>query len=297
LVEPRGKTIDYVVKEIEKSASHNRQQRKILAKRWAKLSRCFGKAADYLRQNFKVLSTDYLYSDYMLSMLALFLYWNDHGPSRKQREEIRKWFWATEVGSRYSGSNFLRYILEDIRNFQKLAKKNQVRFRFPQEAEKIDVRKTMYTGRSGIACAFYSLLLLRGPVSIIDEAINPIPIDRYATPANRRDRHHVFPKRVLRIAGLQQNQYNSVCNICLLTSQENHEIGSRRPWSYLQGVAGRKRLFSKKMSRHLIPVDDGSGIWDRNIVRGFKRFMHARRDLICRSLEGEAKIRLFRRDM
>jgi hypothetical protein len=296
LVEARGKAIDHVVKEIEKTANHNRKQRRILAKRWAKLSRYFGKAADYLRQNFKVLSTDYLYSDYMLSMLALFLYWNDHGPSRRQRGEIRKWFWATEVGSRYSGSNFLRCIPGDIRYFQKLAKNNGVRFKFPQEADKIDIRKTLYSGRSGIACAFYSPLLQRGPVSIIDDAINPIPIDRYVTPANRKDRHHIFPKGVLRAAGLQQSQYNSICNICLLTSQENHEIGSRRPWSYLQDAAGRKRLFSKKMSRHLIPVDDGSGIWNRNIARGFKRFIQARRDLICRSLEGEAKIRLFRRD-
>jgi hypothetical protein len=50
------------------------------------------------------------------------------------------------------------------------------------------------------------------------------------------------------------------------------------------------------MKRHLIPVYDQSGVWDKDIKRGFAKFVRQRAELICRELEAEAGMRLFRRD-
>jgi hypothetical protein len=232
----------------------------------------------------------------MVSMLALFYFWNGRGPSGKQKDEIRKWFWSTAVGSRYSGRNFLRCVPSDVRFFKRLANNQKGRFRFRELADKIDIRRTQYAGHTGIGSAFYSLLLLRKPVSILDEGLNLIPLDRYATRANRKDRHHIFPRALISPLEVPPNLYNSICNICLLTSEENQEIGSRRPWSYLGDATERKRLFAEKMNRHLIPTKDESGIWNTDIRRGFNRFIKARGEMICRSLERESGVRLFRRD-
>lgn len=292
----RGQTVEQFLRKEEKWAEKNPSLRKSLAGEWSRLGKCFGKAIDYLRDNFKVLNRGFLYSDYMIAMLALFFFRNGRGPSRHQREQIRRWFWATTVGSRYGGRNFLRCVPDDVRFFKRLAGNGRVKFNWSPQADRVDVRKAQYAGHSGIGAAFYSLLLMREPVSVLDQGLNPIPLERFSTPANRKDRHHIFPKAILAGHGVSAQRYNSICNICLLTADENQEVGMRRPHSYLGEVAERSGLFSRKMHRHLIPHADDAGIWDRNVCRGFNRFIKDREDLICRELEREAGMRLFRRD-
>lgn len=140
------------------------------------------------------------------------------------------------------------------------------------------------------------MLLGRRPVSIIDDGLNEIPLDRYSTRANRKNRHHIFPRAVLNGRDIPSSRYNSICNICLLTAEENQKIGSRRPRSYLGEVRDNGSYFKKKMARHLIPVNEGSGVWSPNVRKGFNTFIKERRGMICRALEEKAGIKLFRRD-
>jgi hypothetical protein len=193
--QPRGQALRSKIKELEERAENDERFRKLLAKDWSRLGVCFGKAVDYLRENFRVLTRDYLYSDYMVAMLAYFLYWNNRrGPSERQKEVIRRWFWATTVGTRYTGTKFLRCLEKDLVFFHRLAQNGRARFEYAPDVDKIDVRKAQFASRTGITSAFYCMLLDRGPVSILDDGLNEFPIERYATRANRKDRHHVFPR-------------------------------------------------------------------------------------------------------
>ncbi len=207
--EARGQALRQVIQRLEREARHNPRLRKTLSRDWQRLGVCFGKAVDDLRQNFTVLSRDYLYSDYMVAILAMFFYWNGRGPSARQREQLRKWFWATTVGSRYSGRDFFRCLPDDLKFFKRLAANPQARFPYKPEVEKIDVRKAQYASRTGITSACYCMLLKRGPVSILDDGLNEIPIDRYSTRANRKDRHHIFPRGLLAALGIPAKLYNS----------------------------------------------------------------------------------------
>jgi hypothetical protein len=296
--QPRGQALRQQIKKLEAEAQSHDRFRKLLAKDWSRLGVCFGKAVDYLRENFCVLTRDFLYSDYVVAMLAYFLYWNNkRGPSAKQKEFIRRWFWATTVGTRYTGTKFLRCLAKDLGLFRRLAQNGNARFEYSPEVDRIDVRKAQFASRTGITSAFYCMLLRRGPVSILDDGLNEFPTERYATRANRKDRHHVFPRAVLAPLGIPSNLYNSICNICLLTAEENQSIGSRRPRSYLGDVRDEGTYFKRKMARHLLPVNpDNSGVWERDLRRGFKQFLKERMELICRALEDEAGICLFRRD-
>lgn len=294
--EARGQALKKVIEGLERKARHDRQLRKTLAREWHRLSVCFGKAVDYLRQNFSVITRDYLYSDYVVAMLAVFFYWNGQGTTARQKEQIRKWFWATAVGSRYSGSKFFISLPADLRFFKKLATQRGVRFTYSPQVDKIDVRKSLYASRTGIATAFYCMMLRRRPVSIMDDGLNEIPVEHYATPANRKDRHHIFPRFLMIGWDVPPSLYNSICNICLLTAEENQRIGSRRPRSYLAEARDQAGYFKRKMHRHLIPVDEDSGVWLTDVKRGFNRVLRERNDWICRELENEAGIRLFRRE-
>jgi hypothetical protein len=230
----------------------------------------------------------------MLSMLAYFYYHNGRGPSRRQAEEIRKWFWATSVGSRYSGRDFNRCVPSDLKFFMALAHNPARRFRYDPQVEKVDVRKAQYAARSAITSAVYCMLLRRQPVYLLDKGLNDIPVQQYSTRANRKDRHHIFPRQPLANAGFPAKLYNSISNVCLLVAEENQSIGSRQPRAYLKELNQPGWGFKRKLNRHLIPGDDASGIWNRNLRRGFRRFLETRTELICDALEEEAGIRLFR---
>ena len=71
--EARGQALQQIIQRLEREAKSNSRVRKTLSRDWSRLGVCFGKAVDYLRENFKVLSRDYLYTDYMVAMLATFL--------------------------------------------------------------------------------------------------------------------------------------------------------------------------------------------------------------------------------
>ena len=294
--EARGQALRSVISRIEHEAKADQRLRKTIERDWYRLAVCFGKAVDYLRQNFFVLSRDYLYSDYMVAVLALFFFQNGRGPNPRQKEQLRKWFWATAVGSRYSGRNFLRCLPHDIGFVKRLVNNPKARFSYVPEVDRTDMRRAQFASRTGIATAFYCMMLGRRPVSILDNGVNEIPLDHYATAANRKDRHHIFPRAILAAADVPARLYNSVCNICLLTAEENQSIGSRRPRSYLGDAEKNGTYFKRKMSRHLIPIHDDSGVWHRDFKKGFMRFVRERTDLICRGLEAEAGIRLFRRE-
>ena len=281
---------------LEVEAQANPRLRKALAREWHRLGVCFGKAVDYLRITFSVPSHEYLYSDYMIAVLAILFYWNGKGLTTPQKEQVRKWFWATAVGSRYSGRNFLKCLPDDLKFFRRLASNPSARFSYRTEVDRIDVRKAQFSARTGIASAFYAMMMSRGPVSILDDGLTPIPIDRYSTSSNRKDRHHVFPKAPLSHAGIPPSLYNSICNICLLTAEENQKIGSRSPRVYFGEVRDMGTYFNRKASRHLIPVGEHSGVWHRSLKKGFQGFVQERTDLICDALESEAGMRLFRRD-
>jgi hypothetical protein len=295
--EPRGRALRQVIQRLEREAKGDQRLRKGLARDWHKLGTCFGKAVDYLRQNFSVLTREYLYSDYMIATLALFFFWNGRGPSAGQKKELRKWFWATAVGSRYSGRNFSRCLPEDLKFFRRLARNGGARFAYRPEMDRNDVRKAQYASRTGITTAFYCMMLCRRPVSILDDGVNEIPLEHYSTAANRKDRHHIFPRTPVAQAGIPAAQYNSVCNICLLTAEENQSINARRPRSYLGDVRENGTYFKRKMSRHLIPVHADSGVWQRDVRRGFTRLIQERTDLICQALEAEGGMHLFRREV
>ncbi|MDP1536306.1 MAG: DUF262 domain-containing protein [Burkholderiales bacterium] len=295
--EARGRVVADIIRKLNRDALKDIQLRKSLAKDWNRLGPCIGKAADYLRDKFFVVSRDFLASDYMLAMLAFFYFHNVRGPNPKQAAEIRKWFWATSVGSRYSGRDFNRCVPQDLKQFLALSKNPSKRFAYSPQAETIDIRKAQFGAKSAITSAVYCMLLKRGPVYLLSEGLDEIPIHHYSTRANRSDRHHIFPRQPMANEGIPASLYNSISNICMLVAEENQKIGSMRPRVYLQQLDQPGTGFNRKMDRHLIPIDESSGVWEKNIKRGFKAFLTRRTSMICTALEIEAGIRLFRRDL
>jgi len=295
--EARGQALERALTKLERDVRDDPRLKKRLQATWTSLRNSFHKAIDYLRVNFQILNRGFLYTDYIIAILALFYFRNGgRHPDKFQKEQIRRWFWATSVGGRYSGRNFNRYIRQDVRFFRKLAEGKRRRFTYSPEIDRNDMRRAQYASRTGITSAVYSLLLLRRPVSIMDDGLNEIPLATYAALANRKDRHHIFPAAACSRAEIAPRDFNSIVNVCLLTAEENQGIGVRHPRMYLRDARNAIGTFRRKMARHLIPAQDGVGVWTRDFRTAFRRFVRERTELLCNAMEEEAGIRLFRRE-
>ncbi len=100
-------------------------------------------------------------------------------------------------------------------------------------------------------------------------------IDEYASPANRKHKHHIFPKALLSRRDVPSKRANSIVNLCFISGEENSSFGSRKPSIYLNEFR-KRQYFGKVMRSHLIPFDNKSGLWDDNIRRGYNLFLKAR---------------------
>ncbi len=260
---------------------------------WDKFKRAFLSATQYLRDHFPVYDASYLPSANMLSTLSVFFYCHRGQPNGHQVKEIRKWFWATGVGKRYSGAGYHRNIVADARFFLALASGKKRRFVFEDRLDPIaDLQVEQYNASSAVTRAFFCLLAAQRP-KYLDNG-HPIPLSApVISPASTTHRHHIFPRAQLN-ALVSRKAYNSLCNICFLVSTENTGIGKKLPRHYLTECRdeGRSR-FRSVMKSHLIPVENGSGVWEYRVARAFKQFRSERLNLICRAFEKEAGLKLF----
>jgi len=262
------------------------------ARRWREHVTAFGKAVEYLHQHFGVHYSGFLPSQNMLATLTVFFFYHPAAPNARQAREIRKWFWATGVALRYSGRGYHKNLVGDVKFFRRLARSGNARFEFQDRVDRLDVMRAEYTQRSALVNAFFCMLALRKPRFI--ENGEPIPENTYASRANRRDRHHIFPRGLLVNSGFAHRDYHTICNICFIAGEENKIFGMKRPDSYLADHM-KRRHFARAMKSHLIPYDHGSGLWTKDVPKAYSQFRLARLKLICGAFEDEAGIKLFRK--
>lgn len=266
---------------------------KRFTREWDDQRRATDRAIDCLRHHFRVLDDGLLPSQYMLATLAVFFYYRKAQPTAKQLGEIRKWFWATAVGQRYSGRGFRENILKDAALFRKLGNAKAAGFVFNDRVDVSDLQRTTYGQRSSIADAVYCLLISHQPAYLSNG--HAMQVEEYASPANRKHKHHIFPKALLARSDVPTQKANSVVNLCFISGGENSAFGSQRPRAYLNQFRS-KRYFAKAMRSHLIPIHAKSGLWDPEVKRGYRVFIKARTREICKAFEKAAGIKLFRSD-
>jgi hypothetical protein len=254
-------------------------------KDWKKYHKAFLLTVDYLKQEFGITTYSLLPSDNIFTMMSLFFYLNNGRPSANQKREIKKWFWHTTIGERYSGSGFNRNIPKDIDFFRKLVSRANYKYVVAgkinaTEFLKKDYRKTNFSAVIG----YYLFLKTLKPRYL--ETGEPMMLDNALSLSNRKDRHHIFPSALLDRRKVNIKLKNSLANICFLAANENQSVSDDHPKDYLSDYR-RKRFFKSVMRAYLIPSNKGAGIWDSYVRQGFKNFFNQRAYLI---LNGIAKV-------
>ncbi len=284
------KGIESVIKQIENDEDEIDNFKEI----WLVLKNSYGIAIDYLITNFTVIKFDFLPSQTMITTLSSFFYHNNNKqPTSYQRDQIKKWFWYTSVNSRYSGRGYSKNILEDYKFFKRLANNGKARFTILELISPNEIKFADYSKKGSLSNAYSCMLMSLSPKYL--EKGGSIPRALTNSKANKKNKHHIFPKAHLRLKGFNKKYYNSIANICIIVWDENISIGANPPRKYLANFRKRKD-FASIMRSHLIPYKTGFGLWNYDTKRGYKTFLNRRTKLICQKFEKLAGVRMFERN-
>jgi hypothetical protein len=284
------RAIDTMVSRLE----GKEKERTKFNRTWAKLREAFTAAADYLVHSLEVPGFDFLPSEPMFTVLTLYFFHKGTGrPSKAAQKRLRRWFWSTAIGARYTGRGYRPNLLADREFVERLARNSNAQLpnmpRVPAHA----LRSVDYSRPGPISNAFFCLLRSTGPRYLEDGS--KIPLGEISSRRNRSDKHHVFPRALLRRNGFASDRANSILNICYLVARENQSVGKQAPRKYLQQVPRSVRFRNKALRSHLLPTKMDSGLWDASIKRGFKAFREEREAILKKEFNWRAGVGLFER--
>jgi hypothetical protein len=286
------RAIDSMVSRLEAKAA----ERVRFTRTWTKLREAFGAAADYLVHSLGVPGFDFLPSEPMITVLTLYFFHKGAGrPPKAAQERLRRWFWATAVGARYTGRGYRPNLLADVEFVKRLAENPRAHLPSMPRVPAHILRSIDYSRPGPLSNAFFCLLRSNGPRYLEDAT--EIPLGEISSRRNRSDKHHVFPRALLARYGFGSDRANSILNICYLVARENQSVGKRAPRRYLEEVPNSVRSRSKALRSHLLPTNGDGGLWDSSVKRGFRSFLQQRESILKKAFETRAgaKVRLFER--
>jgi hypothetical protein len=273
--------------KIDENKNNNKEFNKI----WEKLQYGYEETVDFLINTLKIGSAKQLPSQNIYSLLAYFFYLKQSRASIQQIKELKKWFWHTSCGERYSGASFNRNIPNDIKFFKRLAEKDNSKYIITEKINLLDYLKSGYQNSGSSAVNSYFIMLrTQKPLYLING--EEIPLDHYSSISNRKDRHHIYPKNLLERNKVSTQWKNSIANICYLEADENVSISNSHPYKYLNNYKKLKKFY-KVMQSHLIPADSKSPVWDKTVRKGFLNFLNLRGELIMQKIEHLANGKIF----
>ena len=268
-------------------------ERKAFVDHWHRYKNALFSAFNYLRNRFTVHDESYLPSANMLATLAVFFFHHPGQPDARQAAEIRKWFWATGLAKRYSGAGYHRNIAWDARFFEAIGNGTKRIFKLDDFLDPVlDIQAEEYAAGSARTRTFFCLLLVNNP-----------GFSTAANPSSRTAKQSVTATKSTGTISSRERNWRSTYPLAFTTASaisvfllpETTADRYARPQNYLADYQQANReQFQSVMKSHLIPVAADSGIWDRVIVKGFKKFRQHRLALICAAFEKEAGMKLFR---
>jgi len=257
---------------------------------WKKIENGYKLCLDFLASEFLIKNLKELPISNMFSMLSFFFALNCKKATPLQLKQIRKWFWHTCLNKRYSGSEFNRNIPEDVKFFRSLASGEGVSYTIDKKVNVYDFMRSDYRDNGAVTVAYYLMLKRKNPLYLDNGS--PMLLDNIASTANKKHRHHIFPKALLEANGLKDQWINCITNICFLDAYKNISIGGSLPKTYLTRFKDLKH-FKKALTSYLIPTDNNSPVWATKVGDGFLDFINLRITIITSEIEKLAGAELF----
>ena len=209
------------------------------------------RAIDYLSTELGVKSIELLPHSHQIVPLC-YLFSKINSPDVKQKNVIDEWFWKTSFSERYSSSTD-SHIDEDIASFKELIEKGnggafkKLAYSISQE----QIKTTKFIRTNAYSRALIVLLAHKMPMNLTNGS--KVDTSEALSAFNKKEYHHIFPKKYLQNIGVDQNKMNSLCNICMLPSSSNKIILDKPPSEYFAKIVPAEQ-FRQILESNLLPI-------------------------------------------
>jgi hypothetical protein len=241
---------------------------------WARTRRGIDCAVNFVRQNARFESSDWLPS--LNALIPLTAYFERHAALTPNTEEgLLRWFYVASLRGRYSGSGETA-MDEDLKAalgddpIQALMSKAAP----PGQSAEISAEEFDDAGwRNPLFPATYAAARKRAA----KDWFNGIALATDVVGADHEVQvHHIFPKAQLKKIGVSRKDRDEIANLAFLAARPNRQISSRPPGQYLAEIAEKH---PERLTAQCVPMDRTLWRLDR-----FQEFLAERRRLLAEAV-------------
>jgi len=241
---------------------------------WERARKGIDSAVNFVRQNARFESSEWLPS--LNAMIPLVKYFEGHTAITPNVENgLLRWFYLATLRGRYSGSGETA-MDEDL----KAVASGDAIAALMKNALSGDMRSTVTADEFDDAGWRNPLFALTYAVARKRGAKDWFTGVALATDVVGDDHdiqiHHVFPKALLKTAGVSRKDRDEIANLAFLAARPNRKISNRPPDQYLAEIAERH---PGRLEAQCIPMD--RSIWKLDC---FQDFLAARRELLAKAI-------------
>lgn len=212
-------------------------------------------AVDFLRLNFKVYSASVLPFPSILIPLSVYFATEkdqDTHPSAQHQEVLETWIWKTFFSRRYSKR--LEQLNDDIEQMNKLKRnENNTLGKFSVKLDNDFFIKSQFNLSTANTRTFILMLACEGPLNFINGA--QVSLDPVLRNCNKKEFHHVYPKKFLSGLKVDNKDINSIVNFAILSKADNNKLTGHAPSVYRTNMPSDQQLLDSILDRSLCPRD------------------------------------------
>ncbi len=245
---------------------------KEILKIWGDTKKAINIAVNFVRHNAGLEQSSWLPS--LNALIILSAYFNKY-PKASNVEVLLRWFYLASLRGRYSGSSetAMNEDLKAIRtensleclmkNLKKMGQSFKVT---PDELDDANWRNPLFhiiyaTIKKNQAKDWFSGVVL---------SKNAIGKD------NEIQTHHIFPKKILKEAGISRKDQDEIANLAFLNAKPNRNIAATSPEEYLKEITNNN---PERLIAQYIPMDPV--LWK---VENYQKFLETRREMLAEAV-------------
>lgn len=227
-----NENIDIGIKTLKKIADRVREETGEKYNRlFAEVIKSVAKAVQYLKEEYRIVNLTDLPSQTMITVLAVFFFYQRRSLSQIQLSELRKWFWRSSLSNRYIGSGYSLNVDRDARKMCDLAKRNNRLNITPTnkifaKLQGVDLR----AGRSTYRNILKQALWQQAPLFVNKRSVNRFDVE---SGQHKPEDDHFFPYDLMR-KGIAGYEINNILNVHFLDKDENIRKSKQLPSRWLE---------------------------------------------------------------
>ncbi|HTN58275.1 MAG TPA: DUF262 domain-containing protein [Protaetiibacter sp.] len=198
-------------------------------------------AVDYLRSNLRVEKLENLPYPTLIVPLAVYFAATSSKSvklSDDQRDELERWFWRACFSRRFS-AGVLRSLNRDVAAAVKLREEGELGLAdIPWYVDPEFFIDNRFNVSSVATKTFVLMLASGGPKSFVSGT--PVSLGDVLRHYNRKEFHHLYPQRFLKMEGRATEDINRLANFAIISASDNKTLGGVAPSAYKTKMPSKK---------------------------------------------------------